>query len=97
MSGYSVSQLVKPGKDNAYIEAFFTAKNKDLFCIVPGYQSTIKLRNFKPAAGTTVSILGSGKSVSFKQTGNDCIIDLSGVLPGEMSAELFVIKLKNAL
>ena len=97
MSGYSVSKLVKPGKDNAHIEAFFTTKNKDLFCIVPGYSSKIKLRNFKPAAGTTVSILGSSKTLSFKQTGNDCIIDLSGMQPGEMPAELFVIKLKNAL
>ena len=97
MSGYSVSQLVKPSKDNAHIEAFFTTKNKDLFCIVPGYRSTMKLRNFKPASGTTISILGNSKSLSFKQTGNDCIIDLSGLKPGDMSAELFVIKLKNAL
>lgn len=97
MAGYSVSKLVKPGKDNAYIEAFFTAKNKDLFCIVPGYSATIKLRNFKPAAGTAISILGNSRSLSFKQTGNDCIINLSGLQPGEMPAELFVIKLKNAL
>jgi len=97
MSGYSVSKLVKPNKDNAYIEAFFTTKNKDLFCIVPNYSSKIKLRNFKPATGTTVSILGNNKSLPFKQAGNDCIIDLSGLQPGEMSAELFVIKLKNSL
>ena len=97
MSGYSVSQLVKPGKENAYIEAFFTTKSKDLFCIIPGYRSKIKLRNFKPAAGTTVSILGHNKTLPFKQAGNDCIIDLSGMHPDEMSAELFVIKLKNAL
>ena len=97
MSGYSVSQLVKPSKANAYIEAFFTTKDKDLFCIVPAYRSKIKLRNFKPRAGTTVSILGNNKTLSFKQTGNDCIIDLSGMQPDEMSAELFVIKLKNAL
>ena len=97
MSGYSVSQLVKPGKANAYIEAFFTTKDKDLFCIVPGYRSKIKLRNFKPAAGTTVTILGSSKSVLYKQTGSDCLIDLSGMQPDQMSAEIFVIKLKNAL
>jgi hypothetical protein len=41
--------------------------------------------------------LGNNKSLSFKQAGNDCIIDLSGMQPGEMLAELFVIKLKNAL
>ena len=97
MSGYSVSQLVQPGKGHAYIEAFFTTRGRDLFCIIPDYSPQIKLRNFKPAAGTTVSILGSGKSLSFNQAGNDCIINLYGVSPGEMSAELFVIKLKNAL
>jgi len=97
MSGYSVSKLVEPGKEKAHIEAFFTSKNKDLFCIVPRYSSTIRLRNFKPAAGTTMSILGNSKLLAFKQTGNDCIIDLSGLNPGDISAELFVIKLKNAL
>jgi len=97
MAGYSVSNLVKPSKDNAHIEAFFTAKNKDLYCIVPGYRSSITLRNFKPAAGTKISILGNSKSLPFKQTGNDCIIDLSGLKPGELSAEVFVIKLRNAL
>jgi alpha-L-fucosidase len=97
MSGYSVSQLVKPSKNYAHIEAFFTTRGKDLFCIIPGYSPKITLRNFKAPAETTVSILGSGKSLTFKQAGNDCIIDLSGVKPGEMSAELFVIKLKNVL
>jgi alpha-L-fucosidase len=97
MAGYSVSKLVTPSNDNAHIEIFFTTKNKDLFCIVPRYSATIKLRNFKPAPGTGVSILGNTKSLSFKEVGNDCVIDLSGLKPGEMSAESFVIKLKNAL
>lgn len=44
-----------------------------------------------------VSILGINKSLSFKQAGNDCIIDPYGMQPFEMSAELFVITLKNAL
>ena len=97
MSGYSVSRLVEPGKGHAHIETFFTTKGKDLFCIVPAYSPKIKLRNFKPAAGTTVTILGNSKSLSFKQTGNDCIIDLSGLQPGDISSEIFVVKLKNAL
>ena len=97
MSGYSVSELVKPKKDKAHIEAFFTTKGKDLFCIVPAYSPKIKLRNFKPAAGTTVTILGNSKSLPLKQTGNDCIVDLSNLKPGDISSEIFVIKLKNAL
>lgn len=97
MSGYSITKLVAPGTDKAHIQAFFTTKNKDLFCIAPRYSSVITLRSFKPAAGTAISILGNDKALSFKQAGNDCIIDLSSLQPGDISAEIFVIKLKNAL
>ncbi len=97
MSGYSVSKLIKPNKDNAHIEGFFTVKKKDLFYIVPSYSPRIRLRNFKPAAGTIVSVLGSSKPISFSQSGNDCIIDLSRLQPGDLSSGVFVIKLKNAL
>jgi alpha-L-fucosidase len=97
MAGYSVSKLVKPSKDNAHIETFFTTKGKDLYCIVPGYRSSMSLRNFKPAAGTVISILGNSKSLPFKRAGNDCVVDLSGLKPGDISNPVFVIKLKNAL
>ena len=97
MAGYSINKLIKPNKDSAYIEGFFTSKGKDLFVTIPTYRPQVKLRNFKAPAGTTVSILGSTKSLVLKQTGNDCVIDLSGMKPGEMPAELFVIKLKDAL
>jgi alpha-L-fucosidase len=97
MAGYSASKLVKPSKDNAHVEAFFTTRGKDLYCIVPGYRTSLSLRSFKPAAGTTVSILGTGKSLPFKQAGNNCVIDLSGLKPGDISSPVFVIKLKNAL
>jgi hypothetical protein len=32
-----------------------------------------------------------------KQAGADCLVDLSAVKPGEITAELFVVKLQNAL
>jgi alpha-L-fucosidase len=43
------------------------------------------------------TVLGSGKTLKFKNVGSDCIIDLSALKPGEVSAELLVIKLKGAL
>lgn len=97
MAGYSISEQIKPNKDHAHIEAFFTSKGKDLFCIIPNYSPQIRLRNFKAAASATVNILGSSKSLVLKQSGNDCIIDLSGMKPGDITSELFVVKLKNAL
>ncbi|MEO6548612.1 MAG: alpha-L-fucosidase [Ferruginibacter sp.] len=97
MAGYSIAELIKGKKGYANVEAFYTTKNKDLFCIVPGYRPRITLRNFKPAAGTTVKILGSRNRFSLKQVGKDCIIDLSSVKPGEVSTELFVLQLAGAL
>lgn len=77
MAGYSISELVKPNQTQAHLEAFFTTKGKNLYCIFPSYNAQLRIRNFKPAAGTSASILGSKKSLVLKKVGNDCIIDVS--------------------
>jgi alpha-L-fucosidase len=92
-----VSKFVKPSKDYAHIETFFTVKGKDLYCLIPAYRSSVKLRNFKPAPGTSASILGSKKALPFKQSGTDCVIDLSRLLPDDISGGVLAIKLRNAL
>lgn len=97
MAGYSIAEMVKSKAGYSNVEAFYTTKGKDLYCIVPTYRPVVKLRNFKPAAGANASLLGSGKQVKIVQKGNDCTIDLSGLKPGEVAAEMFVIKLKGAL
>lgn len=97
MAGYSIADMVKPKAGYANVEAFYTTKEKDLYCIVPTYRSEVKLRNFKPAAGASASLLGNGKQVKITQKGNDCILDLSGLKPGEVPSEMFVIKLKGSL
>jgi alpha-L-fucosidase len=97
MSGYSISDLVKPGKDKAHIELFFTTRGKDLYCVVPAYTPQIRLRNFKAPAGAVASILGCSKPLVLKQSGNDCVIDISRLAPGDIPAELFVVKIKNIL
>jgi alpha-L-fucosidase len=97
MAGYSIAEMVKPKKDYANVEAFFTTKGKELFCIIPSYRPQIKLRNFKVAAGASVSILGSNKLLKIKQVGQNAIVDLSALKPGDVEAELFVLQIKNAL
>jgi len=97
MAGYSIAEMVKPKKGFANVEAFYTTKGKDLFCIIPAYMPAVKLRNFKLPAGASASILGSSKQLKITQSGKDCSIDLSALKPGEVAAEMFVIRVKNAL
>ena len=96
MAGYSISEMVKPRKDFANIEAFFTLKGQDLFCISPAFKKQFRIRDFNAKPGASASILGLNKSLPVKNTGKDCIIDLSGVVPGEISST-FVVKLSNTL
>ena len=97
MAGYSISKLVQPNKDTAHIEGFYTVKGKDLFYIVPKYREHVKLRNFKAAAGTTATILGTNVTAPSQQKGADFVLDLSKMKPGQVPSDLFVIKLKGAL
>jgi alpha-L-fucosidase len=97
MAGYSVAKMTVPNKDSAYIEAFFTKKGKDLYCILPKYVTEFRLRNRLLPAGAVVTILGSNAAVSFKNEKTDCVIDLSRVKPGDAPGELVVLKLKNVL
>jgi alpha-L-fucosidase len=97
MAGYSVAALVKPNDTFAHIEAFFTTKGKDLYCIIPSFSPQIKLRNFKVPPGVMASILGNNKPVKLQQSGSDCIIDLSLLKPNDIPGELFVVRLQSAL
>ncbi len=97
MSGYDVAEMIKPKAGMARIEYFFTRKQNDLFCISPYYNQQVRIRNFKLKTGAQISILNATKKPVWKQIGNDVVIDLSSFKPGEMPAEMFVIKLQNAL
>ena len=82
MAGYSIKELIKPKKAEAHIEQFFTRNGKNLYCIIPGFRSQLRLRNFSAASGAKATLLGSNKALSMKQAGTDCIIDLSSLNPG---------------
>jgi alpha-L-fucosidase len=97
MASYDVAELIKPKLDTAHIEYFFTKKDKDLYCIVPSYVQQVRIRDLKPASSIRAVLLGSNKSLSCKKSGNDCVIDLSSLKPGEISAEMFAIKLEGVL
>jgi len=97
MAAYDVAELLKPKTGQAHIEYFFTKKDKDLYCIVPSYTQQVRLRDFIPTSAVKAILLGSGRNLSCKRSGNDCVIDLSLLKPGEVSAEMFVIKLENGL
>ncbi|MFT4152960.1 alpha-L-fucosidase, partial [Parafilimonas sp.] len=97
MGAYSVSELIKPKKDSAHIEMFFTEKGKDLFCILPVFQAKIILKNFTANAASSAIILGADKTFKPKNTGSDCMIDLSEIKPAEVPGELLVLKIKDAL
>jgi alpha-L-fucosidase len=97
MAGYDISKMVQPKKDSAYIEQFYTRKGKDLYCIVPQYRQQVTLKSFKPATGSTVSILGNNKGLKGRQAGADFIIDLSALQPADVQQVPFVIKIKGGL
>ena len=97
MSGYDVTQLVKPKQDEAHIEYFFTKKGSDLYCIVPAYTPQVRIRDLKVSAATKVTVLGSDKTFACKQSGNDCMVDLSQAKPGEVPTRLFVVKLSGVV
>lgn len=96
MAGYDITKLLQPGPGKAHIEVFFTQKGKDLFCIVPQYTPQLRIRNFKATPSTSATILGSNKKIRLQQMGKDCLIDLSGLRPGDVSADAFVVKLEHA-
>lgn len=96
MADYNVEALATPRPDSAHIEMFFTRKGSDLFCILPHYMSSAYIRGWLPPAATKVSVLGTGRAISWKREGGNCKIDLSALRPGDVSMP-FVIKLSGAL
>ena len=95
MAGYSIAELIKPKNNEAHIEYFFTQKNNNLYCFATAYAKEINLKNVKISTATKASLLGSKKSIGIKPSGNDAVIDLSTLQPGDISSKLFVIKLDN--
>ncbi|MBC8035097.1 MAG: alpha-L-fucosidase [Chitinophagaceae bacterium] len=96
-TGYDVNELVKKRTDGkAFVEMFFTRKGKQLYCIVPEYNTTITIRNVKPLPSSSIEILGSGRQIPWKQVGKDVICDLSRLTPADLQHPIFTIKVSAA-
>lgn len=95
MSGYNISNLVKKSGEHASVELFFTAKPGIVYCFLPAYQTQVTIRDYTPAKGAVVSILGSSKAIKWQQKGKDCVVDLSMLHPGDVPAGMLVVKVKG--
>lgn len=96
MAAYNIENLVKPETNQAHIQMFFTRKGTDLYCILPGYSSSVTIANFSPSGKVKVTALGDDGKVSYHKTGKDFKINLSAVKPVNVNSPL-VIKLTGAL
>ncbi|MGN7819043.1 alpha-L-fucosidase [Chitinophaga sp. 22536] len=94
MSGYNISTMVQPSAAHAHIEMFFTTAKDALYCIVPRFEQQLLIRNYTAPKNAACSILGCNKSIKGQQRGKDYVIDLSGLRPGDVSPQLFVVKIK---
>ncbi|KYP14264.1 alpha-L-fucosidase [Flavihumibacter sp. CACIAM 22H1] len=96
MAGYSIAKMTEPKKEDAYVEAFFTQKGRDLYIILPRYVTHFTLRDKTIAAGATASCLANGLPVQLKKSGKNLVFDLSTFRPDQLPAKHIVLKVKNA-
>ena len=97
MTAYNVAELIKPKKDTANIEAFFTNKGKALNCSLPHFQSTINIQGLNLNQNTRIHLLGSTKEVQFQNGPDGCLISLKNIAPNDLPYKIFTLKIANAL
>lgn len=90
---YDVNEWVKPSKEHAHIEAFFTQKGNTLYAIVPSYTPQLQLHHVPVTATTKVRILGCAKRIPWRKSGTGIALDLSQLQPGDLPAEIFVVEI----
>ena len=97
MAGYRIVNQVKVRQDSAYVECFFTQHGKDLYCILPAYRSSITLKDL-PGNHLEAMLLETGKELPVRRKGDEVVVDLSMIRPGEISPSgIFVIKFTSLL
>jgi alpha-L-fucosidase len=94
-TAYDVTQLVaKPETGKASIEAFFTAKNKDLFVILPRWPGRRFLLK-DVAAVKSVSLLGSPGALRFAPVDGGVSIDLPDLPENLLQQPAWVLKISQ--
>lgn len=94
-TAYDVTKLAaKPAVGKAAIEAFFTAKGKDVFAILPRWPGQIF--TVKDVAGVkSVSLLGGSGALKFKPVAGGIAVDLPA-LPEELLRQpMWVLKISQ--
>ncbi|MDE3211705.1 MAG: alpha-L-fucosidase [Bacteroidota bacterium] len=97
MANYDAAKLVQGKPGVAHLEYFFTTKGHDLYIIVPNFNPSILIKGLQVRLGTRAILLGSKMTFPCKNAGKNCLIDLSSVHPGQVPAQLFVLKLKGGI
>jgi alpha-L-fucosidase len=98
MGKYEITQMVDaPPPGFAHIEALFTAKDKDVFAIIPRRPSgdvILKDMNIRPEG--QITLLANGETLRWGATDSGIIVEVPGaaLLP---SAEAYVFKIQGAV
>ncbi len=94
-TAYDVSKLTEPpAPGKASIEAFFTAKGRDVFAILPrwpGHRFTI--RDAAASEVKTVALLGSAGSLRFEPSGASLTVELPELPEALLGQPAWVLKL----
>ncbi len=94
-SSYDVSTLIDPAPGKAGIEAFFTAKGRDVYAILPrwpGRQFRIREGGLQPKL---VTLLGSAAPVRWKTAGAAVTIDLPDLTQDLIAQPMWVLKISQ--
>jgi alpha-L-fucosidase len=94
-SSYDVSTLIDPAPGKAGIEAFFTAKGRDVYAILPrwpGRQFRIREGGLQPKS---VTLLGSPAPVRWKTAGAAVTIDLPDLTQDLIAQPMWVLKISQ--
>ena len=97
-TGYDILRLtLTPGPGEAVKTVFFTRKADTLYAITPTLPAgELTIEDVTASGRTEVSLLGYGKPLSWRQGGDDVVVQLPPVRADQLSSSLaFVFRLTN--
>lgn len=96
-SDFDINKMIIPKNDGtASVEAFFTTKDKTLYCILPWFPSNgFTLKNYTLAPGAKISLVGYNVPVTGRQKGPDVQISVPSLNPLEIPPSgIYVLKIE---
>jgi len=94
---YILKQTVDTDPGFAQKEIFFTAKNNNIYCIVPEFpKDEILIKGVPTNAKTEVTLLGYNNSLKWEKTTEGIKVMVPRLIPGEIPCQYaWTIKIKN--